>query len=223
MQLSIIIPARNEAAGIEQFLQQLQPLRACGHEVILVDGGSVDTTAALARPLSDRVLISSAGRAQQMNAGARVARGRLLWFLHADSQIPVDADRLMLDAIRDGHAWGRFDIRLSGAHGLLRSVEYLMNLRSRVTGIATGDQGIFMTRELFLSVDGFADLPLMEDVELTTRLKRKQRPACLRQALVTSSRRWEQYGIVRTIVLMWSLRLAWSLGVPAKRLAEYYG
>lgn len=222
MQLSIIIPTHNEAAGIEQFLQQLQPLRARGHEVILVDGGSDDATAALARPLSDKVLSSPTGRAQQMNTGARAAQGQLLWFLHADSRIPANAGSLILGAVRDGHAWGRFDVRLSGTQRLLRSVEYLMNLRSRVTGIATGDQGIFTTRELFHSVGGFADLPLMEDIELTTRLKRKQRPACLRQRLMTSSRRWEQYGIVRTIVLMWLLRLAWSLGIPAERLAEYY-
>ena len=222
MQLSIIIPARNEAAGIETLLQQLQALRACGHEVILVDGGSIDATTTLAQPLCDKVLTAPAGRARQMNAGAQVAQGEVLWFLHADSQIPADAGRLMLDAVHDGHSWGRFDVRLSGSQRLLRTVGYLMNLRSRITGIATGDQGVFVRRDLFLDIGGFADLPLMEDIELTTRLKRQQRPACLRQQLLTSSRRWEQNGVLRTIALMWSLRLAWSLGVPVERLAVYY-
>jgi rSAM/selenodomain-associated transferase 2 len=221
MQLSIIIPAINEADTIGVLLRQLQPLRRRGNEVILVDGGSTDATVALAGPLVDRLLTTPAGRARQMNAGAEVAKGQMLWFLHADSSIPAGADAYVLDNATP--VWGRFDIRLSGNSLLLRSVAALMNLRSSITGIATGDQGLFVSRSMFDRVGGYADLPLMEDVDLSKRLKRIQRPVCVPHALTTSSRRWENYGVVRMILLMWTLRLAWFLGVPAARLARYYG
>ncbi|GMQ84055.1 MAG: TIGR04283 family arsenosugar biosynthesis glycosyltransferase [Gammaproteobacteria bacterium] len=220
MQLSIIIPALDEAESIIALLQQLQPLRTRGHEVILVDGGSKDETVALAEPLVDRLLITPTGRARQMNAGATVANGQILWFVHADSGIPDKADELIVKS--DCNMWGRFNVHLSGDSILLRVVERLMNLRSRITGIATGDQGIFVSRTLFERIGGYADLPLMEDVDLSKRLKREQRPVCVQHTLTTSSRRWEQRGIVRTIFLMWYLRLAWSLGVPAARLATHY-
>ncbi|MFQ5644529.1 MAG: TIGR04283 family arsenosugar biosynthesis glycosyltransferase [Thiogranum sp.] len=221
VQLSIIIPALDEADTIGVLLQQLQPLRERGHEVILVDGGSTDATTALARPLADRLLVTPAGRARQMNAGAGVAVGQVLWFLHADSSIPAAADTHVLNICRP--AWGRFNVRLSGDGLLLRSVARLMNLRSCLTGIATGDQGLFVSRTLFDRVGGYANLPLMEDIDLSKRLKRIQRPVCVRHTLTTSSRRWEKHGVVRTILLMWYLRLAWCLGVPAARLAERYG
>jgi len=221
MRLSIIIPALNEAECIVALLQQLQSLRARGHEVILVDGGSEDQTAALAEPMVDQLLITAAGRARQMNAGAGAANGQIFWFVHADSSIPDRADELI---VKPGtRIWGRFNVRLSGNRLLLRIIERLMNLRSRVTGIATGDQGIFVSRALFERVGGYADLPLMEDVDLSKRLKLEQRPVCLQHTLTASSRRWEQRGIVRTILLMWYLRLAWFLGVPAARLATHYG
>lgn len=221
MRLSIIIPALNEAECIVALLQQLQSLRARGHEVILVDGGSEDQTAALAEPMVDQLLITAAGRARQMNAGAGAANGQIFWFVHADSSIPDRADELI---VKPGNRiWGRFNVRLSGNRLLLRIIERLMNLRSRVTGIATGDQGIFVSRALFERVGGYADLPLMEDVDLSKRLKLEQRPVCLQHTLTASSRRWEQRGIVRTILLMWYLRLAWFLGVPAARLATHYG
>jgi len=221
MQLSIIIPALDEADTITVLLQQLQPLRKRGHEVILVDGGSTDETVTMAEPLVDRLMVTPAGRAGQLNAGASAAHGQVLWFVHADSRIPDRADELIVKSL--SHKWGYFNIRLSGNRKLLRIVERLMNLRSRLTGIATGDQGIFVLRAAFERIGGYADLPLMEDIDLSKRLKCEQWPICLRQTLVTSSRRWEQNGIVRTILLMWSLRLAWYLGVPAKRLVTRYG
>jgi rSAM/selenodomain-associated transferase 2 len=222
LQLSIIIPALNEAGCIREILWQLQALRAQGHEVILVDGGSCDETIALAQPLVDQLLPAPAGRAVQMNIGAKAASGRLFWFLHADTRVPDKAACLINEALQHAGSWGRFDVRLSGDRILLRLVERMMNWRSRFTGVATGDQGIFVTRELFERVGGFADLPLMEDIDLSRRLKRHQWPACLRDTLITSSRRWEQQGVLRTIALMWYLRLAYFLGVPAARLATRY-
>ncbi|MEA2078388.1 MAG: TIGR04283 family arsenosugar biosynthesis glycosyltransferase [Pseudomonadota bacterium] len=222
LQLSIIIPTLNEAGCIRDILRQLQALRAQGHEVILVDGGSCDETIALAQALVDQLLPAPAGRALQMNVGAQAAAGRVFWFLHADTRVPDKAARLIIEAVQHAGSWGRFDVRLSGDKGLLRLVERMMNWRSRLTGVASGDQGIFVTRELFERVGGFADLPLMEDIDLSRRLKRQQWPVCLRDTLVTSSRRWEQKGILRTIALMWYLRLAYFLGVPAARLAMHY-
>ena len=212
MQLSIVIPARNEAQFIHDTLQPLQSLRARGHEVILVDGGSHDDTVRIAAALVDRCLTAPAGRAGQMNAGAMCARGAILWFLHADTRVASASDQVIFAACGVKDCWGRFDVRLSGRRPLLRLVERLMNLRSRLTGIATGDQGMFVTRNLFDRVGGYPDLPLME----------VRRPLCLRQQVVTSSRRWEERGIVRTIGLMWVLRLAYFLGVPAERLAVRY-
>jgi rSAM/selenodomain-associated transferase 2 len=220
MQLSIIIPTLDEAECVGALLQQLQPLRTRGHEVILVDGGSRDATVALAEPLVDKLLTAPAGRARQMNAGAGAADGQVLWFVHADSIIPNKADVIILNSA--GELWGRFNVHMSGDRLLLRVVERLMNLRSRITGIATGDQGIFVSRALFKRIGGYTELPLMEDIDLSKRLKREQRPVCLQNTLTTSSRRWERKGIVRTILMMWYLRLAWFLGVPATRLVSRY-
>jgi rSAM/selenodomain-associated transferase 2 len=220
--LSVIIPALNEAGCIRELLRQLQALRAQGHEVIVVDGGSCDETVALAQPLVDQLLPAPAGRGLQMNIGAQAARGRVLWFVHADTRVPETAAQVIIESVAHAAGWGRFDVRLSGDRLLLRLVERMMNWRSRITGIATGDQGIFLTRELFERVGGFAAMPLMEDIDLSRRLKREQRPLCLRDTLTSSSRRWEQKGIVRTIALMWVLRLAYFLGVPPARLAMHY-
>ena len=222
MQISIIIPTLDEAGCIIGTLQPLQALRDQGIEVILVDGGSRDNTVELARPFVDRLLGSSPGRARQMNCGARQACGQILWFLHADTLVPGNSDQLIVGALEGKQGWGRFDVRLSGNQRLLRLVEGLMNLRSRMTGISTGDQGLFVTRHLFEEVGGYADIPLMEDIDLSKRLKRKTAPACIRKRLVTSSRRWEQRGILKTILLMWYLRLAYFVGVPAERLAMRY-
>jgi rSAM/selenodomain-associated transferase 2 len=224
MRLAVIIPTLNEADSIAATLGRLQALRDAGHEVIVVDGGSVDDTAGLAVPLADAVISSRAGRARQMNAGARAARGDLLWFVHADTRVQGDTHEVLLSALTvQPSRWGRFDVRLSGEARLLRLVEWLMNMRSRLTGIATGDQGIFVERETFERIGGFADIPLMEDIEISRRLKRAAgRPLCLRHRLITSSRRWETQGIPRTILLMWRLRLAYALGADPATLARHY-
>lgn len=220
--LSIIIPTLNEAAGLPSLLRRL---RGCGGdcEVIVVDGGSVDGTVEAARPLADRVIPAPRGRAGQMNAGAVAARGEVLWFLHADTVPPLDAPRQIFDGLRrETRGWGRFDIRLSGRAWLLRVIERMMNWRSNLTGIATGDQAIFVRRDWFEAVGGFADIALMEDVDLSRRLRRKGRPLRLAGPAITSSRRWEQNGILRTVFLMWRLRLAYWLGADPVRLARVY-
>ncbi len=223
--LSIVIPTLNEAPGIVSFLQHLQPLRKRGVELILADGGSGDGTVVAARPLVDRVVTTPRGRALQMNVGAALAGGDVLLFLHADARLPDAPERLILDGLREtGRRWGRFDVRLSGAAPLLRVVEWMMNRRSRLTGIATGDQGLFVERELFVEVGGFPAIALMEDIALSATLKRRGRPLCLAYSVIASSRRWEKHGIWRTIALMWRLRLAYFLGAEPARLAEiYYG
>jgi len=221
--ISCIIPVVNEEALIARSLSALQSFRSQGHEIIIVDGGSEDASAKMSLPLSDRVIFSPAGRSRQMNAGAREASGEILLFLHADTRLPEGADLLIQsEMMRQGRTWGRFDVRLSGMHPLFRVVECLMNWRSRFSGIATGDQGIFVKREVFQSVGGFPEIDLMEDIALSRLLKRSGRPLCLRQKVLTSSRRWEKNGILRTVLLMWRLRLAYSLGADPKDLAERY-
>ncbi len=221
MKLSLIIPVLDEAGNIGMLLHALQPLRQRGHEVIVIDGGSDDDTVIIATPLCDHCLTSSPGRAVQMQAGASAACGDVLWFLHADSSIPAQADAIISRALIHSD-WGGFRVRLSGEQGLLRVVEQLMNVRSALTGILTGDQGIFIQRSLFEQVGGFRTLPLMEDIDLSTRLKQVMRPAFADSVLGTSSRRWETRGTVRTIVRMWILRLAFYIGVPARYLANHY-
>jgi rSAM/selenodomain-associated transferase 2 len=222
-QLSIVICTLNEAADIGVLLDQLQDLRKSRHEVVLVDGGSVDHTTRIARPLVDRLLNSPPGRATQLNMGARHASGDVLWFLHADSRVEQGSAQALLDSLAAGADWGRFDVRLSGQRWPLRMVETLINLRSRLTAIATGDQGIFVARETFEAAGGFEDIPLMEDVALSKSLRRSSAPACIGQPrLQTSSRRWEQHGILATILLMWRLRLAYALGASPHQLAKRY-
>jgi rSAM/selenodomain-associated transferase 2 len=222
--LSIIVPVLNEEAGIVATLQALSPLRARGAEVVIVDGGSRDRTAALARPLCDRLMSAPRGRASQMNAGAGAARGDVLLFLHADTRLPADADRLVLDGLaRGGRAWGRFDVRIDGRHPLFPLIAATMNLRSRLTGIATGDQAVFAERTAFAAVGGYPDIALMEDIVLSRRLKRLGRPLCLSARALTSGRRWETHGVVRTILTMWRLRLAFYLGAEPATLASSYG
>jgi rSAM/selenodomain-associated transferase 2 len=220
--LSIIVPARDEAAIIAEALAALAPLRRRGAELILVDGESSDATAALARPRVDRVLTVSPGRATQMNAGARAAHGRVLLFLHADTRLPEEADALIERALAGGRVWGRFDVEIAGRPLMLRVVAWLMNRRSRWTGIATGDQGIFVRRGAFWAVDGYAEIPLMEDIALSKRLKSLGRPVCLRERVRTSGRRWEAGGVWRTILFMWRLRLRYFFGADPRALAEQY-
>jgi rSAM/selenodomain-associated transferase 2 len=221
--LSIIVPCLNEADRIAGTLRALQPLRDRGAELILVDGGSSDDSAALAAPLANQVLSAPPGRASQMNAGAAVAHGRVLLFLHADCMLPPDADRLILDDLAaSGKCWGRFDVKLNDARSLLMLVAFAMNWRSRLTGIATGDQGMFVTRELFGAAGGFPEIPLMEDVALSKTLKTHGAPLCLHARVTTSARRWEEHGALRTIVLMWRLRLGYFLGADPADLALRY-
>ncbi len=220
-QLSIIIPTLNEADHIEATLRPLQALRQQGHELIVTDGGSTDATVALATPLCDRVIHAPKGRARQMNAGARHACGNYLLFLHADTFLPENAAALISSALQTAR-WGRFDVKLSGRPRLLRIIEFMMNLRSRLSGIATGDQAIFLRRDLFEEISGYPEIELMEDIELSRRLKRHGRPACLKERVFTSSRRWEENGIIKTMLLMWRLRLAYFLGARPERLNRHY-
>jgi rSAM/selenodomain-associated transferase 2 len=220
--LTIVLPVLNEAAIIVGALRALAPLRARGAEIIVADGGSHDGTPQLARPFADRVITAPQGRGAPLNAGAALGTGDALLFLHADTILPDDADRLIAAALTY-RAWGRFDLRIAGRHPFLAVIARMINWRSRLTGIATGDQAIFITREAFIAVGGFPDLPLMEDIAISQRLKRLCRPFCVAAPAVTSGRRWEQNGIARTILLMWRLRLAYYLGVEPARLAQRYG
>ena len=221
--ISIIVPTLNEASHITEVLGRLQVFRERGHEVIVVDGGSSDTTVLSAASYADYVMSAPRGRAEQLTAGTHRARHPVLWFVHADTLVPDNADHLILEAL-DRASWGRFDVQLSGRNYFysLRIVEGLMNKRSQITGIATGDQGIFVARSALEAVGGIPNLSLMEDVALSRLLKAVGRPACIKTPLITSSRRWEQDGIFRTIVLMWLLRSAYGIGISPKILKKFY-
>lgn len=221
--LAVILPVLNEAATIAGQLCALQPLRQRGVTLIVVDGGSDDATVELARPAVDTLLVAPRGRAWQMNAGAAASEQQTLLFLHADTRLPADAVEAITRAVAEGARWGRFDVRIDGQPLLLRLVERMINWRSRYTGIATGDQAMFVHRATFVAVGGFPEQPLMEDIELSLRLKRRAPPACLRQRVVTSARRWQQHGVLRTILLMWSLRARYFFGADPWQLARRYG
>jgi rSAM/selenodomain-associated transferase 2 len=221
--LSIIIPTLNEADTIVAALSRLQAMRARGAELIVVDGDSRDATLASALKFADQTISAPRGRASQMNAGAQIARGSILLFLHADSTLPDNADALVVSGLqRSTRSWGRFDVCLSGTRWSLWLVATMMNWRSRLTGIATGDQGMFVQRSAFEAVGGFPAIALMEDIALSKRLLRLGRPLCLSDRIETSSRRWEKSGVLRTILLMWTLRLAFFCGVDPARLARIY-
>lgn len=225
MRLSIIVPTLNESGAIRETLESLQSLRSQGHEVIMADGGSTDDTVTLSQNYTDRTIEVARGRALQMNSGARIAQGDVLVFLHADTRLPPSAkDAIEKAVVRERRRWGFFKVKLSGAHGLLRIVEVLMNLRSALTGIATGDQTLFVCRDVFESNDGFPQIPLMEDIAITRQLKRIGRPAVIRDPVITSSRYWEEYGILKSVVKMWTLRLAYFMGAdPTTLVKQYYG
>jgi len=221
--ISIIMPVLNEASGLGTTLAALQDLRERGHELIVVDGGSRDGSLGIARRQADRVVMSGAGRAMQMNAGAEHARHEILLFLHADTRLPEQADALVQQALGEqGRVWGRFDIRLSGGHPLFRLIETGINWRSAATGVATGDQAIFVRRTWFERVGAFDGLPLMEDVALSKKLRRHAWPQRILTPAQTSSRRWEQEGVLRTLLLMWQLRAAYFFGVHPDKLAARY-
>jgi rSAM/selenodomain-associated transferase 2 len=223
MKLSIVMPVLDEAATIEAALLALAPYRQRGVEVVVADGGSRDDTAALARELADGVLDALPGRASQMNAGAAAAHGDVLLFLHVDTRLPDHADRLVLDGLaQSGASWGRFDVRIDGG-GMLGPIAAAMNWRSRLTGIATGDQAMFVTRTAFEAAGGFPAIALMEDVALSVKLKRSSKPLCLRARVTTSARRWRKHGPLRTMLLMWRLRLSYFFGADPAKLARVYG
>ncbi len=227
MKIAIVMPTLNEGDTLAVRLRALAPLRARGARVVVVDGASTDSTWAVARAHADAVLLAARGRASQMNAGAKAALAdasvEVLLFLHADTALPLAADALVSQALAQGAHWGRFDVRIDGAHPLLRVVERMMNWRSRLTGIATGDQAMFVSRSAWLATGGFAQQALMEDIELSKRLKALGPPACIAQPVVTSARRWEAHGPWRTVLMMWRLRAAYWLGATPEVLAQRYG
>ncbi len=219
--ISVVIPALDEASLIADAVADAG---RHAQEVLVVDGGSRDDTRARALAAGARVLEAPRGRASQMNAGAGQAQGEVLLFLHADCRLPADAAQAIAGARAGGYRWGRFDVRLDSPRPALRVVGTMMNLRSRLSSIATGDQAIFVERTLWRDAGGFAPIPLMEDVELTARLRRTARCACLREQVTVSARRWEQRGVARTVVEMWVWRAAYALGVSPQRLHRlYYG
>ncbi len=224
MPVSIIVPVLNEQADIEATLTNLRG--ACGEadELIVVDGGSSDQTCTLAQPLCDKLIGTGKGRARQLNAGAAVAIQPVLWFVHADTTVPVNGSALVCDALaaRTEACWGRFNVRFTSPEAAFSVIAFFMNWRSRLTGIATGDQALFVTRAGFDHACGFPDLPLMEDIEFSKSLKKQSAPICLTSTVTTSSRRWEKNGILRTVLLMWKLRLLHFIGVPTERLARLY-
>ena len=221
--LCIVLPVLDEGATLAVRLQALEGLRRQGARIVVVDGGSQDDTLAVARERADLALLAPRGRASQMNAGAAACPADVLLFLHADTVLPDNADLLVRRATLGPFAWGRFDVRIDSPRALLRVVGTLMNLRSRWTGIATGDQAIFVRHDLFQRVGGFPDLPLMEDIAICRLLKQQGPPACLRERVTTSARRWERNGTWRTIFLMWRLRAAYFFGADPRELAVQYG
>ena len=224
LKLSVIVPVLNECERIAEALEALKPLRVRGVEVLIVDGGSSDGTADIAAANSDCVVVAPRGRATQQNAGALQAGGDVLIFLHSDTRLPPGAETLITQALSGGkHVWGRFDVRFDSPQPMMSVVATMMNLRSRLTGIATGDQCIFVRRDVFAAVGGFPAISLMEDIALSKMLRKKSAPACLPATAMTSARRWQKHGVWRTILLMSWLRLAYVLGVTPDRLARWYG
>ena len=224
MPLSIVIPCLDEGRVLRETLASLAEARSRGAEVIVADGGSRDDTVEIARSGADRIVVAPRGRASQMNSGASCASGDVLLFLHADSRPPPGFDRRIAEGLaKSGRDWGRFDVTIVGRHPLLWVVSLLMNLRSRVTGIATGDQGLFVRRRAFEAAGGFPPIALMEDIALSRALRARGRPLCLRGRMSTSGRRWDDRGFVKTVLLMWRLRYAYWRGADPADLAQRYG
>jgi len=222
LKLSIIVPMLNEAAQLPDLFAHLLPLCRAGCEIVFADGGSSDGSDKLAQIAGFTVVQAPRGRASQMNAGAAQATGEVLLFLHADTRLPQGAPHHIAEALNVGAGWGRFDVCITGEPFMLTVVGYLMNWRSCLSGIATGDQAMFVRRDVFRRLHGFPEQPLMEDVEFSKRLKTVSRPACIKQCASTSGRRWETRGVWRTIFLMWRLRWAYWRGTDAVQLARLY-
>ena len=219
--LSIILPVINEEATLPDVLARLQYLRQLGHEIIVVDGGSRDNSLMLAQQAADNVIVSQPGRAVQMNSGAELATGDVLLFLHADTVLPEGVEQILSEIVGDTF-WGRFDVRLSGERLIFRIIESMMNLRSRITSVATGDQAIFIKRSLFEKVGGYPEIALMEDIAISKQLRRVVKPVCVRNKVVTSSRRWEDRGVIKTLLLMWKLRLYYFFGMSPQKISRMY-
>ncbi|MCB1841761.1 MAG: TIGR04283 family arsenosugar biosynthesis glycosyltransferase [Halioglobus sp.] len=220
--VSFVIPTLNESAGIAPLLEALRA-RFPTARLIVVDGGSADDTVKLAMPRCDALLLCEPGRARQMNLGASVARTRYVVFLHADSLPGVD-EHALAAYLASQPAWGFCRVRLSGPQPAFRVIEWFINQRSRLTRIATGDQMLFMRRDVFEACGGFDALPLMEDVACCKRLRRVAAPVIVAEPVLTASRRWEEGGIARTVLRMWALRFAYFAGVSPQRLwRHYYG
>ncbi len=220
--ISIIVPVVNEQSCIVAFLEALQCYRKNGHEVILVDGSSSDDTIKLAANLVDMSLLSAPGRARQMNLGAKYAKNSVLLFLHSDTYLPKSTDSIILNALSSQNSWGRFNVKLDGKQKIFRIIERLINLRSKLTNIATGDQAIFINKEIFDKVNGYPEILLMEDIALSKILRQQYTCCCLANEVTTSSRRWEKNGVLRTIVLMWKLRLLYFIGTKPDILYKLY-
>lgn len=222
--VAVILPVLNEAGTLPTLLEHLR--QQMPDEIIVVDGGSTDTTRdivwARTDPLSVRWLVSARGRASQMNTAAAAARADVLLFLHADTRLPLDALESVRAVIRAGNVWGRFDVRLDNPRFVYRVIERFMNWRSALTGIATGDQAIFVRRNVFDKLGGYPAIALMEDIALSARLKRIMAPVRLRAVVTTSARRWERHGVAHTVARMWWLRLCYWIGVSPARLARWY-
>ena len=222
MKISIIIPVLNEQENLSRLTAYLQLVQDQGHEVIIVDGGSKDNTLTMAYEITRHVVVSNAGRALQMNSGADIATGEVLLFLHADTQLPENTVQIISELFNNKNYWGRFNVRLSSNKTVYRLIEQLINLRSRLTSIATGDQAIFIEKNLFDRVAGFPEIALMEDVAISKRLKKIVKPICLKQKVITSSRRWETKGVAATVFLMWKLRLYYFFGMSPDKLKQLY-
>ena len=221
--ISIIIPVLNDADALKKLLPDLQNDRLLGHEVLIVDGGSVDGSVTYASALADRVLMTGTGRGRQMNLGAEQAQHSILLFLHADSKLPKNALANISKILEEpARHWGRFDVILDANGIMYRVIASMMNLRSRITGVATGDQGIFVRRLSFHEAGSFDSIPIMEDIALSKALRKQSRPACLSAKIITSARRWQQQGTMKTILQMWFLRFAYFIGIKPDKLAHFY-
>lgn len=222
--ISIIIPALNEEQVLPRTLVELQIVRGKLVEIILVDGGSADNTIQCAEGLIDQLVLSPAGRAVQMNKGAEAAQGKVLLFLHADTLLPKQLVQLINEHVSNNavDVWGRFNVKLDGQHFMFRIIETMMNWRSCLTGIVTGDHAMFVSKHLFERIEGYPAIALMEDIAISQKLKRIKPPVCIKNAVVTSSRRWEQAGIIKTIIKMWSFRLAYLLKINPSLLVKRY-
>jgi rSAM/selenodomain-associated transferase 2 len=220
--ISVIIPTLNEIKNIHSCLASVQVLRNHGHEVIVVDGGSRDGTCERITGLVDKVIHHTRGRATQMNAGVRFATGNIFVFLHADTLLPENADVCIISASVGRKSWGRFNIQLSGSHWSFRVIERCMNLRTRLSGIVTSDHAIFVSKDLYEDVGGFPEIALMEDIAISQKLKTKIDPTCLKQKVITSSRRWEENGIIKTVLKMWWLRIMFFIGTDPLVLLRQY-